>query len=35
MAAELPNGKMLPEAALGVVIAGDLEAAQDRQLGYL
>ncbi len=35
LAAELPNGKMLPEAALGVVIAGDLEAAHDRQLGYL
>lgn len=35
LAAELPNGKMLPEAALGLVIAGDLEAAHDRQLGYL
>ncbi|WCJ57926.1 nitroreductase family protein [Fontisphaera persica] len=32
---ELPNGKMLAEAAVGVVVCGDLEAAHDRQLSYL
>ena len=31
----LPNGKMLAEAALGIVVCGDLEAAHDRQLSYL
>jgi nitroreductase len=31
----LPNGKMLSTATLGIVIAGDLEAAHDRQLSYL
>jgi nitroreductase len=32
---ELPNGKMLADAALGIVVCGDLEAAHDRQLSYL
>jgi nitroreductase len=31
----LPNGKMLPQAAVGIVVCGDLEAAHDRQLSYL
>ena len=31
----LPNGKMLATAAIGIVVAGDLEAAHDRQLSYL
>jgi nitroreductase len=31
----LPNGKMLAEASLGIVVCGDLEAAHDRQLSYL
>jgi nitroreductase len=31
----LPNGKMLPTAALGIVVCGDLEAAHDRQLSFL
>lgn len=31
----LPNGKMLPQAPVGIVVAGDLEAAHDRQLSYL
>jgi nitroreductase len=35
IAEALPNGKMLPQAALGIVVCGDLEAAHDRQLSYL
>jgi nitroreductase len=35
LAAELPNGQMLPHAALGIVVCGDLEHAHDRQLSYL
>jgi nitroreductase len=31
----LPNGKMLADAALGIMVCGDLEAAHDRQLSYL
>jgi nitroreductase len=31
----LPNGKMLPDAALGIVVCGDLHAAHDHQLSYL
>ena len=35
MADRLPHGQMLPEAAVGIVVCGDLEAAHDRQLSYL
>jgi nitroreductase len=35
LAAHLPNGQMLGQAALGVVVCGDLERAHDRQLSYL
>jgi nitroreductase len=35
IAAQLPNGQMLADAAIGIVICGDLEAAHDRQLSYL
>jgi len=35
LARELPNGQMLPAAALGIVVCGDLEQAHDRQLSYL
>jgi nitroreductase len=35
LAEELPNGQMLPEAALGIVVCGDLEQAHDKQLSYL
>ncbi len=31
----LPNGKMLRDAALGIVVCGDLQRAHDRQLSYL
>jgi nitroreductase len=31
----LPNGQMLAEAAVGIVVCGDLEAAHDHQLSYL
>jgi nitroreductase len=31
----LPNGKMLADAGLGIIVCGDLEAAHDRQLSYL
>ena len=31
----LPYGKMMAEAALGVIVCGDLEAAHDRQISYL
>lgn len=31
----LPNGGMLRDAALGVIVCGDLEVAHDRQLSYL
>jgi nitroreductase len=31
----LPNGQMIKEAAVGIVVCGDLEAAHDRQLSYL
>ena len=31
----LPNGGMLREAALGIMVCGDLEAAHDGQLSYL
>ncbi len=31
----LPNGGMLAEAAVGIMVCGDLEAAHDRQLSYL
>jgi nitroreductase len=35
LAACLPNGQMLAQAALGIVVCGDLERAHDRQLSYL
>jgi nitroreductase len=35
IAEALPNGKMISDAALGIVVCGDLEAAHDRQLSYL
>jgi nitroreductase len=35
MVDRLPNGKMLVDAALGIVVCGDLERAHDRQLSYL
>jgi nitroreductase len=35
LGAELSNGAMLPEAGLGIVVCGDLDAAHDRQLSYL
>jgi nitroreductase len=35
LGAELSNGEMLPEAGLGIVVCGDLNAAHDRQLSYL
>jgi len=35
VASVLPNGTMIAEAALGIVVCGDLEAAHDRQLSYL
>ncbi|MFZ2643592.1 MAG: nitroreductase family protein [Verrucomicrobiia bacterium] len=31
----LPNGRMIASAPLGIVVCGDVEAAHDRQLGYL
>ena len=31
----LPNGKMLPDAGIGIVVCGDLEAAHGNELGYL
>jgi nitroreductase len=35
IAEALPNGPMIASASLGIVIAGDLEVAHDRQLSYL
>lgn len=35
LAANLSNGSMLDQASLGVVVAGDLNAAHDHQLSYL
>lgn len=35
LATELSNGQMLVEAALGIVVCGDLNQAHDRQLSYL
>jgi nitroreductase len=35
VAARLPNGTMLCEASVGIVICGDLQRAHDRQLSYL
>jgi nitroreductase len=35
LAAALPNGQMLATAGLGIAVAGDLDAAHDRQLSYL
>lgn len=35
IAAGLPNGEMLRDADLGVVVCGDLDRAHDRQLSYL
>lgn len=32
---ELPNGAMLANAPLGIVVCGDLEHAHDKQLSYL
>jgi nitroreductase len=35
IAAVLPNGQMLADAALGIAVCGDLEVAHDNQLSYL
>jgi nitroreductase len=35
IAAGLPNGKMLEQAAVGLVVCGDLRRAHDGQLSYL
>jgi nitroreductase len=35
IAAALPNGQMLADAALGIAVCGDLPAAHDQQLSYL
>lgn len=35
MAAALPHGQILRDAALGVAVCGDIEAAHDHQLSYL
>jgi nitroreductase len=35
IATALPNGQMLANAALGIVVCGDLEVAHDHQLSYL
>jgi nitroreductase len=35
IAERLPNGQMLAEAAVGIVICGDLQRAHDGQLSYL
>lgn len=35
IASRLPNGTMLCEAALGIIICGDLQRAHDGQLSYL
>jgi nitroreductase len=35
IAEALPNGKMLGDAAVGIIVCGDLDAAHDRQLSYL
>lgn len=35
MAAGLSNGSMLADAALGIIVAGDLDVAHDHQLSYL
>ena len=35
IAEALPNGKMLADAPIGVVVCGDLDRAHDRQLSYL
>jgi nitroreductase len=35
IAGELPNGKMLATAAVGIAVCGDLQAAHDQQLSYL
>ncbi len=35
IASALPNGGMLVDAALGIVVCGDLERAHDHQLSYL
>jgi len=35
IATGLPNGKMLTEAAVGIVVCGDLERAHDGQLSYM
>jgi nitroreductase len=35
IASRLPNGTMLCEAAVGIVVCGDLQRAHDHQLSYL
>lgn len=35
LGAALPGGKMLPTATLAIAVCGDLDAAFDRNLGYL
>ena len=32
---KLPNGKILAETPVGIIVCGDLEAAHDKQLSYL
>lgn len=35
LASALPNGQMLPSAAAGIVVCGDLNEAHDHQLSYM
>jgi nitroreductase len=35
IAEALPNGKMIADASVGLIVCGDLDAAHDRQLSYL
>jgi nitroreductase len=35
ISAALPNGQMIADAALGIAVCGDLQAAHDQQLSYL
>jgi nitroreductase len=35
LAAVLPNGQMIADAPVGIVVCGDLEVAHDRQLSFL
>jgi nitroreductase len=35
LASALPNGQMLPSAAAGIVVCGDLQEAHDHQVSYM